>query len=398
MLYLEDIIEVIENVPQEIRDRTTELRELDLSIQNAHDKLEEQVRAFFSTAKKMKPQERDAIYERIRKDYYKLLDDADEKVDVATNMYDSLERYTRKLDQELEKFKYELEADSPGITEVLEKRSLELDEPIKENQKENRYHHQYGNSRSSSSSSDWRSLPSSALVKKEEGIEAQFGPGLSSSPPSSLSYTLGQIGAGSNAIAAAASQAIAATQQLQQGRRSASLKASYDAIAHGVHASEFSIGTELATAAQTALAASALPQDSTAASTSGANVPVGSLSAVTKTSGTSGSSTTKRQKKKHTNVNSSAPSLDPALAAAAVVTDETVAEAGAIESPDWTYDPNEPRYCVCNQVSYGDMVACDNPRCLVEWFHYPCVDITSPPKGKWFCPPCSVSMNRRQKK
>ena len=28
---------------------------------------------------------------------------------------------------------------------------------------------------------------------------------------------------------------------------------------------------------------------------------------------------------------------------------------------DWTYDPNEPRYCVCNQVSYGEMVGCDNP-------------------------------------
>ena len=27
---------------------------------------------------------------------------------------------------------------------------------------------------------------------------------------------------------------------------------------------------------------------------------------------------------------------------------------------DWNYDPSEPRYCVCNQVSYGDMVACDN--------------------------------------
>lgn len=34
-----------------------------------------------------------------------------------------------------------------------------------------------------------------------------------------------------------------------------------------------------------------------------------------------------------------------------------------IEEPleeEWTYDPNEPRYCICNQVSYGDMVACDN--------------------------------------
>lgn len=31
-----------------------------------------------------------------------------------------------------------------------------------------------------------------------------------------------------------------------------------------------------------------------------------------------------------------------------------------VETPDWTFDPSEPRYCLCNQVSYGDMVACDN--------------------------------------
>lgn len=28
---------------------------------------------------------------------------------------------------------------------------------------------------------------------------------------------------------------------------------------------------------------------------------------------------------------------------------------------EWAPDPDEPRYCLCNQVSYGDMVACDNP-------------------------------------
>ena len=27
---------------------------------------------------------------------------------------------------------------------------------------------------------------------------------------------------------------------------------------------------------------------------------------------------------------------------------------------DWNLDPSEPRYCICRQVSYGDMVACDN--------------------------------------
>jgi inhibitor of growth protein 3 len=46
----------------------------------------------------------------------------------------------------------------------------------------------------------------------------------------------------------------------------------------------------------------------------------------------------------------------------AIVTDEVYENLGDgnAEGSDWTYDPNEPRYCVCNQVSYGDMVACDN--------------------------------------
>ena len=33
-----------------------------------------------------------------------------------------------------------------------------------------------------------------------------------------------------------------------------------------------------------------------------------------------------------------------------------------------------------DKVSYGDMVACDNEDCPYEWFHYPCVGITAPPK------------------
>jgi inhibitor of growth protein 3 len=75
-------------------------------------------------------------------------------------------------------------------------------------------------------------------------------------PPaqSNVTYNLGHIGAGP-AIAAAASQAIAATQQMQQGRRTASLKASYEAINTGSHGHEFSIGRELAGAAQTAIQA-----------------------------------------------------------------------------------------------------------------------------------------------
>lgn len=46
-------------------------------------------------------------------------------------------------------------------------------------------------------------------------------------------------------------------------------------------------------------------------------------------------------------------------------------------------------YCVCQQVSYGDMVACDNEECPYQWFHWTCVQLKAEPKGDWLCPHCS---------
>lgn len=51
-------------------------------------------------------------------------------------------------------------------------------------------------------------------------------------------------------------------------------------------------------------------------------------------------------------------------------------------------DQDEPTYCLCEQVSYGEMVGCDNDLCPIEWFHFNCVQVSSKPKGKWFCPKC----------
>ena len=51
-------------------------------------------------------------------------------------------------------------------------------------------------------------------------------------------------------------------------------------------------------------------------------------------------------------------------------------------------DPDEPTYCLCDQVSYGDMIGCDNDLCPIEWFHFNCVQLTSKPKGRWYCPKC----------
>lgn len=64
-------------------------------------------------------------------------------------------------------------------------------------------------------------------------------------------------------------------------------------------------------------------------------------------------------------------------------------------------------YCFCQRVSYGNvrpillpsgikltsivqMIACDNPDCRYEWFHWACVKVNKQPADneKWYCPEC----------
>ncbi|XP_054160416.1 inhibitor of growth protein 2-like [Oppia nitens] len=61
-------------------------------------------------------------------------------------------------------------------------------------------------------------------------------------------------------------------------------------------------------------------------------------------------------------------------------------------------DPDEPTYCLCDQVSFGEMICCDNSDCKIEWFHFQCVSLNTKPKGKWFCPNCRGDRSNIQKK
>ncbi|XP_008552522.1 uncharacterized protein LOC103574780 isoform X1 [Microplitis demolitor] len=45
-------------------------------------------------------------------------------------------------------------------------------------------------------------------------------------------------------------------------------------------------------------------------------------------------------------------------------------------------------YCRCPYDEVSEMIACDGSNCHIEWFHFECVGIMVPPKGKWYCPDC----------
>jgi chromatin modification-related protein YNG2 len=70
----------------------------------------------------------------------------------------------------------------------------------------------------------------------------------------------------------------------------------------------------------------------------------------------------------------------------------------AAESNGHGGDEDKNLYCFCQNVSFGEMVGCDNDDCKYEWFHYECVGLKEPPKGKWYCSDCQEKMKSREKK
>ncbi|KAI1634205.1 hypothetical protein F4809DRAFT_540923 [Biscogniauxia mediterranea] len=62
-------------------------------------------------------------------------------------------------------------------------------------------------------------------------------------------------------------------------------------------------------------------------------------------------------------------------------------------------DADEPLYCYCNGVSYGEMVACDADDCEREWFHLDCVGLKAAPPSnmKWYCDNCKDRLKTGKK-
>ena len=62
-------------------------------------------------------------------------------------------------------------------------------------------------------------------------------------------------------------------------------------------------------------------------------------------------------------------------------------------------DSSAQTYCYCQGPEYGDMIGCDNPKCLYEWFHLTCLKMVTQPKSKlWFCQDCQKLPEFRRKK
>jgi inhibitor of growth protein 3 len=59
---------------------------------------------------------------------------------------------------------------------------------------------------------------------------------------------------------------------------------------------------------------------------------------------------------------------------------------------------DDTKYCYCQRVSYGDMVACDNADCKNQWFHWECAGLVAEPVGDWLCRDCAKLPKSKIKK
>jgi inhibitor of growth protein 3 len=129
MHYYEDYLEIIEYLPAELKSRLSRICEQDEYVQAQLHSISDKTKTFFTLCRKDKSALRDHQYQQLCKEYDKTVKESQEKVKLATQVYDLLERHMRRLEHDLNRFTIELEADTAGITEILEQRSYMLDRP-----------------------------------------------------------------------------------------------------------------------------------------------------------------------------------------------------------------------------------------------------------------------------
>lgn len=351
MLYLEDYLELIEHLPQELRDRFTLIRENDLHVNNSSLHIDTKVKQFFAQAEELSPEQRQCEYEDILKDFEKTLGYADDKVQLADQTHDIMVKLIQKLDGEIDKFKLELEADHAGISlgtnHLGFKSTFDPQFPCN-----NTTLHRT----SSNLKSSFASINSAELGGGGTRLD-------------SVDYHNHREGLSNNrnALAPMAPGQQAFRYNQHHGRLSANGNLSPSPYLPITKSGR-------STKRPKHHASHIYPDESPPPISSDNSVFENSESMSSADfidSGTAFSST-------------SPSSFD--CTNSSRISDQS-GGAGTF------YQRDETKYCLCRQISYGAMVACDSEECEIEWFHYNCVGITQPPKGKWYCFDCTKRMN-----
>ncbi len=111
----------------------------------------------------------------------------------------------------------------------------------------------------------------------------------------------------------------------------------------------------------------------------------------------SSTSNPQRLKDDEPRTKSSTPSDIEVPPISSITTDVQLDAAEEDEDEHEAAEDDEERYCYCQGVSYGEMVACDRDDCPRQWFHLDCIGLKSVPKSaKWYCNECKEVLAQRE--
>jgi len=131
--WLLDYMEMTEYIPIEFRDQSFLMRELDLKVSNKMSQLEVEIQNFFSIIEKLNNEERQERYNALLAKCNEATEAATDKIRLADQLHDLVEKSMRLLDQGLEKLKEDLiDGDKAYIVEDIERRSRELEEQLRD--------------------------------------------------------------------------------------------------------------------------------------------------------------------------------------------------------------------------------------------------------------------------
>ncbi|KAL6734479.1 hypothetical protein Aduo_005017 [Ancylostoma duodenale] len=397
MFFLDDFLEMLDELPAELRERCTEMRHLDMQVEAGLAQNRQALIEFFDRGSQLTEEQKQHQYQELQKEYDRLRVLGEMKVSLAERMQEVLEAYMQYLDKEKTHFKYELEADNPGITEVIETRFANYCESLIALRKERK-----------------RKLTNGSVEQYAEPLPKT--PKLSSDGTSLSNYVRNEFTLAEDEIVSpmvsgagpVRSKKTPIDEYNVMRRRSTSgaLKTSLSVpSALNTNVVSPAVSEKSWTPLSSAPAlddlaqSSALTPSSTSSSTQLTPTTTSTMPTFVGPESRHGRprKLTSRvqemfkeavQRQRHHHYQRSADTAH--VNDVNTEDDEEVSEEDEDESDD-----SRRKWCFCNEKSYGDMVACDNKTCPYQWFHYPCVNISSTPKGRWYCPHCTEERSKR---
>eukprot|EP00730_Choanoeca_flexa_P015236 TRINITY_DN6951_c0_g1_i2.p1 TRINITY_DN6951_c0_g1~~TRINITY_DN6951_c0_g1_i2.p1 ORF type:complete len:261 (+),score=77.30 TRINITY_DN6951_c0_g1_i2:82-864(+) len=133
MSYLTDFVELVDDVPREMKTIMSSIRKLDTEASDVSDLIDKKSKKFFREGKhSQQPQRKAQQIEEVKAEYERAKGLCEEKLQLAGGALDMIERVCKYLDSKVNDFRAELEASHPDLTVKLEKRSLDLDHHYEE--------------------------------------------------------------------------------------------------------------------------------------------------------------------------------------------------------------------------------------------------------------------------